>query len=212
MVLKIYFLRHGETAFSKTGDFCGWVDEPLTAEGKLMAEDFATAYGGINWAAIYSSPMKRTVETARPVSLKTGVEIQLREGLKEINYGKWELKSHAEIKTDYKADYDKWVSEPGWNSPTDGETAFQIAERSCAVIQEALAKHADGAVLFVSHKATIRIMLCSLLGIELGRYRDRVNALTGSVSLVTFDQHGPRLDILGDRNHLREELRIREGT
>jgi probable phosphoglycerate mutase len=152
------------------------------------------------------------VETARPLATKRGLKIELRDGLKEINYGKWELKSHAEIKTEFKSDYDKWISEPAWNSPTDGETAFQIAERSCAVLQEAMSNHADGAVLLVSHKATIRIMLCSLLGIELGRYRDRVNALTGSVSVVTFDQHGPRLDILGDRNHLRPELRNREGT
>ncbi len=212
MALKLYFLRHGETSFSKTGDFCGWVDEPLTAEGKLMAEDFATAYGATKFSAIYCSPMKRTVETAEPIARKLGIELQLRDGLKEINYGQWELKTHDEIKREFKLDYDKWVSEPGWNSPTGGETAFQIAERSCAVIQEALAKHAEGDVLFVSHKATIRIMLCSLLGIELGRYRDRVNALTASVSVVNFDQHGPRLDILGDRNHLRLELRNREGT
>src|SRR5207237_4671484 len=114
-----YFLRHGETAFSKTGDFCGWTDEPLTAEGKEMAEDFASAYGGLKWNAIYCSPLQRTVETAQPLVTKCGLKLELRDGLKEINYGKWELKSHSEIKSEYKTDYDKWIAEPAWNCPTD---------------------------------------------------------------------------------------------
>jgi probable phosphoglycerate mutase len=64
----------------------------------------------------------------------------------------------------------------------------------------------------VSHKATIRILLCSLLGIDLGRYRDRINALAASVSVIKFTEYGPMLEVLGDRNHLPEHLRQRAGT
>jgi broad specificity phosphatase PhoE len=66
--------------------------------------------------------------------------------------------------------------------------------------------------LVVSHKATIRIILCSLLGIDLGRYRDRIEMLAGAVSVIRFDVHGPLLEILGDRAYMGEELRARPGN
>jgi broad specificity phosphatase PhoE len=64
----------------------------------------------------------------------------------------------------------------------------------------------------VSHKATIRIILCALLGIDLGRYRDRISTLVGSVSVVRFDDHGPLLERLGDRAHFDERLLALPGT
>jgi broad specificity phosphatase PhoE len=66
--------------------------------------------------------------------------------------------------------------------------------------------------LIVSHKATIRIILCSLLGIDLGRYRDRLDAPAGSISVVRFGQYGPRLERLGDRSYMSEELQALPGT
>jgi probable phosphoglycerate mutase len=88
----------------------------------------------------------------------------------------------------------------------------QIASRASLVISEIEEKYTTGNVLVVSHKATIRIILCSLLGIDLGRYRDRINALAASVSIVKFDVHGPLLEVLGDRYHLNEDLRSLPGT
>jgi broad specificity phosphatase PhoE len=67
-------------------------------------------------------------------------------------------------------------------------------------------------VLVVSHKATIRIILCELLGIDLGRYRDRLDMLAGAVNIVKFDLHGPSLQVLGDRTYMGQDLRSRPGT
>jgi broad specificity phosphatase PhoE len=80
------------------------------------------------------------------------------------------------------------------------------------VIAEIQEKYATGNVLVVSHKATIRIVLCSLLGIDLGRYRDRIEMLAGSVSIIKFDIHGPLLQVLGDRAYMSDELRARPGS
>lgn len=89
---------------------------------------------------------------------------------------------------------------------------MQIASRAMLVISEIQEKYPAGNVLVVSHKATLRIILCSLLGIDLGRYRDRINALAAAVSMVKFDVHGPLLEVLGDRSHMSEELRNLPGT
>ncbi len=212
MTLNLYLLRHGETTFSQSGGFCGFTDAELTNEGKQMAEQFANCYKSMKWDAIFSSPLTRTLQTAAPLAREINVEIQKRDGLKEINYGQWEGLSHPYVKEKFADDYAKWTAEPGWNSPTGGETAFQIAERAMNVVSEILGKYNDGNILIVSHKATIRIIMCSLLGIELGRYRDRVNALTGSVSLIKMGEHGPMLDIMNDRSHISAELRDRQGN
>ncbi len=212
MSLKLYLLRHGETIYSKTGGYCGELDPELTPEGCLMAKEFADAYRSLPWTAVYASPMKRTIATARPLCDAIGMEMQLRDGLKEIRYGKWEGQTVEYVKQHYGDDYVHWLTEPAWNPPTGGETAVQIANRACAVISEIQAKYSTGNVLVVSHKATIRIILCSLLGIDLGRYRDRINALAGSVSEIKFDVYGPLLEVLGDRSYMNEQLRSVAGT
>ena len=93
MSLTIYFLRHGETAYSEIGAYCGEMDAELTPEGMRMAKEFADAYRSVAWTAVYVSPMKRTIATAQPLCDSLGLKMQLRPGLEEIHYGKWEDKT-----------------------------------------------------------------------------------------------------------------------
>lgn len=212
MSLTLYFLRHGETVYSRSGGFCGDLDPELTEDGLKMAQAFGETYRALKWEAVFCSPMKRTIATAKPLCDAVGIEMQLHEGLKEIRYGEWEGKTLEEVKQQYADDYVNWMTEPAWNSPTGGETAVQIANRADAVIAEVEQKYTSGNVLLVSHKATIRIILCSLLGIDLGRYRDRINALAGSVSVIRFTKYGPLLEVLGDRSYMDVSLRSLPGT
>jgi broad specificity phosphatase PhoE len=210
--LTLYFLRHGETTYSKSGAFCGEVEAELTIEGVRMAKEFADAYRLVAWTAVYVSPMKRTIATALPLCDALGFKMELRPGLEEMHYGKWEDKTAAFVKEHYWDDYIHWLAEPAWNPPTGGETSVEIASRASLVITEIQQKYTTGNVLVVSHKATIRIVLCDLLGIDLGRYRDRIDMPAGSVTVVKFDLHGPLLQELGNRAYMSEDLRSRPGT
>jgi len=212
MSLNLYLLRHGETIYSRSGGHCGWIDPDLTEIGQQMAVAFAQTYASVAWDAIYTSPMKRTLATAQPLCSKIGLEPQIRAGLKEIHYGDWEGRTVAEVQAQHGKDYRRWQAEPGWNAPTHGETGLQVANRALAVVAEITDRHQSGQVLIVSHKATIRIILCYLLGIELGRYRERLDIPVCSVSVVTMGQGGPILKSLGDRYHLDENLRNLPGT
>ncbi|CAN5777367.1 hypothetical protein BH18ACI4_BH18ACI4_24160 [soil metagenome] len=87
-----------------------------------------------------------------------------------------------------------------------------IARRGLRVIEEIKQKFADGNILIVSHKATIRIILCSLLGIDVGRFRYRLVCPVGSASVVEFTSQGPSLQALADRSHLSAHLRSLPGT
>jgi len=212
-MLTLYLLRHGQTSFSRANAFCGAALNPsLTDEGHQMAESFAKAYASQKWEAIFTSTLKRTLETAAPICSATAITPQPRDDLKEIGYGKWEGKTVAEVSKEYHDDYLRWTADPAWYPPTEGEPAISIAHRSLRVVEEIERVYENGNVLIVSHKATIRILLCSLLGIDVGRFRYRLGCPVGSVSVVEFGEHGPLLKRMADTSHLDESLRNLPGT
>lgn len=210
--MKLFFIRHGETTHSKIGGYCGDLNPDLTEDGSKMAQQFAETYADLDWAAVYVSPMQRTLSTAKFLCDRTGLTPQIREGIKELAYGKWEGKTPDEVNQEFHDDYIRWLTDPGWNAPTGGEKGIEVARRSSEVIREIQERHETGNVLVVSHKATIRIMICSLLGIDAGRFRDRIAMPVGGVSVVEFREHGPLMHALADRSYLDENLRTRPGT
>ena len=213
MSLTLYLLRHGQTALSRDDVFCGsGLDPELTLEGSQMAQAFAVAYRAKPWRAIYSASLRRAIATAQPISDALGMAMQVRADLNEIGYGKWEGLTRGKVEREYHDDYISWLADPAWHAPTGGELAITIARRSLQVIDEIKQRFTDGNVLIVSHKATIRIILCSLLGIDVGRFRYRLGCPVSSVSLVEFSLEGPLLHSLADRSHLTESLRSLPGT
>jgi len=211
-MLRVHFLRHGQTAMSRENRFCGAIDPELTPDGVAMAEAFAHANRDVAWRAVYSSPMRRTLATAAPLCAARGLEPVVREGLREIGYGQWEGKTPEDVDATSHDEYLRWLADPGWNAPVGGESAVTISNRAMAVVDE-IQKHYDtGDVLVVSHKATIRIMVCALLGVDVGRFRFRLGCPVGSVSVVEFGRHGPLVASLADRIHLDERLRNLPGT
>jgi len=213
MGLTLYFLRHGQTALSRQDTFSGSGSDPeLTPEGLQMAQAFADAYHSKSWTAIYASDSRRAIETAGPLRERLGLPVEVRPGLGEIAYGEWDGLSKEEVKRLYQEDYEKWLSDPFWHAPTGGETAEAIVQRVLKVTDEIRKKFENGNVLIVSHKATIRIILCELLAIDIGRFRYRLDCPVGSVSVVEFKEQGPLLRSLADRCHLSEALRNLPGT
>jgi len=87
----------------------------------------------------------------------------------------------------------------------------QVRNRAMTVIAEIEEQYTEGNVLMVAHRTTLRIVLCSLLGIDLGRYRDRLEYPAASLSVVSFKKYGPLLERMGDRSFMPKELQAREG-
>ncbi len=210
-MLRLYFVRHGQTDYSNKNAFCGAIDAPLNAVGLAMADALGTRYGGEKWSAIYSSPLHRTQQTAAPTAKRAGVTVTLADGLHEIHYGSWEGRPEAEVEHEFPAEFAAWSAHPAHVAPPGGETATQIAARAMPVIDEIARTH-TGQVLIVSHKATIRVVLCALLGIDVDLFRVRIAQKVGAVSIVQMKKSGPLLEVLGDTSHLPPELRDAEGT
>jgi len=213
MSLTLHLLRHGQTALSRDDVFCGsGLNPELTSDGLQMAQAFAAAYRAKPWLAVYSSALRRAVDTAGPLCDALGISNEVRPDLNEIAYGKWEGQTREKVDREYHDDYVSWLADPAWHPPTGGELAITVATRSLRVIDEIKCQFTDGNILIVSHKATIRIILCSLLGIDVGRFRYRLGCPVGSVSVVEFSLEGPLLHSLADRSHLSTSLRALPGT
>ena len=214
MGVTLYFLRHGQTAYSLTGGYCGTPenDPGLTPEGLEMAYEFAEAYAQVPWSMAFVSPLRRAMETARPLCERVGLEMAVREGLREVTYGHWEGMHPTAVDQAYHDEYVAWLTDPAWYAPVGGERAVDIARRSSQVLDEIERRFKDGYILIVSHKATIRILLCMLLGIDVGRYRDRMDMPVAAVSIVELTERGPLFHAIGDRSHLGERLRALPST
>lgn len=213
MSLTIYLLRHGQTELSREDSFCGsGLDPELTSDGLKMAQAFTDAYRNTPWRAIYSSSLQRSIATAQPLCDALGMPLRVRAELNEIAYGKWEGLTKEKVDQAFHDDYVSWLTDPARHAPTGGELADEIAERGLQLIEEIKERFSEGRVLVVSHKATIRIILCSLLGIDVGRFRYRLSCPVGSISIVEFTSQGPLLKALADRSHLSEQLRSLPGT
>lgn len=211
--MKLHFLRHGQTELSRDNSFCGSGSEPgLTEDGRAMATAFAEHHAGSGWVAIYSSPQRRALETTAPIAERAGATSVVLEDLREIGYGDWEGLSVDGVRRDDAERYASWRADPVGHPPPGGESALSVAERTLRVIETLRRRHADGDVLVVSHKATVRIALCALLGFELARFRQRLACPVAALSSVEFAAEGPILLSLADRSHLDARLRDLPGT
>jgi broad specificity phosphatase PhoE len=210
--MQLYMIRHGQTPASRENLFSGSIDPPLTDIGHLMAEQFAAAYASVPWTAFYCSPMLRTRQTLAPLAQRTGLSPVLEDGLREIHYGDWEGMNQDEVKARWPEAFAYWAADPASRGAPGGETAFHVAARAMSVVERIRTQHQEGNVLIVSHKATLRVIACALLGVDVRRYRDRVAQPVAAVTMFEMKKTGPLLKVACDRAHLTDDLRSAEGT
>jgi broad specificity phosphatase PhoE len=194
----LHLLRHGETELSADGTFCGEIDTALSALGLEQAEVAAKHLVQLDLEAIYVSPKVRARRTAEPTAKQLHLEPRIENGLREIEYGVWDGRKESEIKQNDPVTYAAWASDPAVHAPPGGENGFAIAARAVPVVERVASSHA-GNVLLVSHKATIRVIVCALLGLHIGRFRDRIACPTASLTTFEFGSRGPLLVRIGER-------------
>jgi alpha-ribazole phosphatase len=202
IMLTLHLVRHGATAQSSEGYFAGDIDPPLTENGRAQALALARVAPTLRLEAVYVSPKLRARQTAEPILAACKLQPVIEDGLREIAYGAWEGRKESEVKATDPDAYTAWSQDPALVSPPGGESAFAIAARALPVLVRARREHPSGNVLLVSHKATIRVMVCALLGVPLGRFRDRVACPPASLTTFEFGERGAMLTRLADVAHL----------
>ena len=210
---RLFLVRHGATARTEEDRFSGASNVDLSAEGRRQVGLLAERLSHERIAAAYSSPHSRASETADLLCEPRGLAFTLREGLKEISHGHWEGLTRADVEARYGEEYRLWEADPFTFAPLGGESGQSVLARALPAIREIVTTHAGENVLVVSHKATIRLILSSLLGFDPRGYRDRLDQSPACLNVVDFkDPMRARLMLFNDVSHYQNQPRRAEGN
>jgi probable phosphoglycerate mutase len=208
---RVYLVRHGATRLTAEDRFSGDIGVDLSDDGRSQAARLGARLQSEGITAIYCSPLSRTVETARIVGDAIGLRPQTRDGLREIAHGHWEGMTRREVETRFAAEYAQWSEDPFTFAPEGGESGVAVLARALPALREIVIAHAGERVVVVSHKATIRLLLSSLLGFDARGYRDRLDQAPGCLNVVDFrDPVHARLMLFNDTSHYASQPRTAE--
>jgi len=165
--LLIFLIRHGRTEWNKKKVFRGHIDIPLDEVGKNQAEATGKFLQNINLSVIYSSPLKRALQTAEIIKKyqSKNVEVVTYPGFLDLSYGKWEGKTYERVKKSYPELYQVWEREPHKVKIPKGETLLEARRRSWQALKKVILTH-QGFIGIVSHRVINKLLICEMLGID----------------------------------------------
>jgi probable phosphoglycerate mutase len=190
-----HLLRHGEREASRTlvGRLPGY---GLTARGRAEVAAAGERLAADNIAALYSSPLQRTRESAEIIAAKLGLPVAFRDDLLELDFGEWTGKTFDEIRDD--PHWPAWSSQRSLAAIPGGETMRQVQRRVVEALIEIRERHAEQSVVIVSHGDVIRAALVFALGMPLDFY-SRIEVAQGSLSTIRIDRGGIRVIATNER-------------
>ena len=202
MTTRLYLIRHGATPLTAEDRFSGAANVYLSEEGRAQVERLSQRLADDHIHAVYASPLDRTIETAEIIARPHNLEPIGRDGLREISHGHWEGMTRKEVETQYSEEYTSWETDPFTYAPEGGESGISVLARALPVIREIVVDHHDKNVVVVSHKATIRLIISSLLGFDVRGYRDRLDQAPACLNILDFrDTVHARLMLFNDVSH-----------
>ena len=202
MSTRVFLVRHGATPLVAEDRFAGETDVALSDLGREQARRVGQRLAPVPLSAVYASPMGRTVATARYISEPHALPVQVREGLREISHGRWEQLTRKEVEAKFGDEYARWEEDPFTFAPVGGETGLAVVARALPILREIVTAHPEQQVAVVSHKATIRLLLCVLLGFDPRTYRDRLDQSPACLNILDFkDPAHARLTLFNDVSH-----------
>ena len=204
MTTRLYLVRHGATPLTAEDRFSGADAKRvhLSEEGRAQVMQLAHRLQDDSIHAMYCSPLDRTLETASLIAKPHKLTPVPKDGLREISHGHWEGLTRKEVEDKFPEEYTSWESDPFTFAPEGGESGISVLARALPVIREVAVNHKDMNVLVVSHKATLRLVISSLLGFDARGYRDRLDQAPACLNILDFkDSVRARLMLFNDISH-----------
>lgn len=204
-VTRIFLIRHGATVLTAEDRFAGATDVELSEEGRAQVRRLSERLSLIPVDAVYASPLGRTMETASILAAPHAMEVRASDGLREISHGHWEQMTRKEVEATYPEEAAAWDRDPFTFAPEGGESGLAVTARALPALLDIVSRHEGKPVIVVSHKATIRLLLSSLLGFDPRRYRDNLDQDPAALNIVDFkDPVRARLMLFNDSSHYSE--------
>jgi broad specificity phosphatase PhoE len=211
--LRILLVRHGETDWNRHGKFQGHLDVPLNEVGLAQAEALGLVLRKERFAAFYSSPLKRALETVRIIRLHhPGVPFYIEPDLMEMNLGEFDGMEAVRWAALYPEFLQAWKKEPAAIRMPGGETLQEVQDRALGVLFSIAGRHKPGEkVLVCTHNFVILAVLCRVLGISLNRFRE-IGQSNGSINRLRYEAGEIRAEKLNDDSHLPPFLKNSRGS
>ena len=161
-VTRFGLLRHAETHWNREKRIQGHLNSALTSEGKLQAEKWGRLISTFQWDRIITSDLGRALETATRANLSLNLTIDQEARLREQNWGRWEGKKIAALKTEAQLNEQM---DAGWAfCPPEGEDRETVWERGRKALSEAAAKWPGKNLLVITHQGMIKCLVYRLCG------------------------------------------------
>jgi len=157
--------RHGETAWNVERIYRGRSEVNLDEAGIKQAELLGKYLSSWKLDVIYSSPLKRAVETASAVARYQKVHVHVAMGLTDFDYGEWQSLPEREVQRLYPALLEEWRNNPEKVKMPGGESLEDVKKRALEVVNDVVPKY-EGNMLLVSHRVVIKVLIYSLLGLD----------------------------------------------
>jgi broad specificity phosphatase PhoE len=162
MAFELILIRHGETDWNKDKVFRGQMDMRMNATGIAQADATAEALKDIVFEAVYSSPLKRSLVTARRIAKPHEMEVRVANGFTDMYFGSWQGLTEAQVEQRDPKLLQKWMESPSRFRPPGGESVSKAWKRVNSQLREIIFTHGTGTVVVVSHRVPIKMMTAYL--------------------------------------------------
>ncbi len=200
---ELIVIRHGQTTWNITNRFQGHLDIDLSELGKKQAERIADHLASEPIDVLYSSDLKRALDTALPLAQLKSLDVRTDTRLRERHMGIFQGYTFEQIREKFPEEYEKFMTwDPDYVMP-DGESSREKYRRSIAFFEEIAAAHQGGTVAVITHGGVLDALLRFILGIPLSTPR-RYKNYNASINRIIIDNRGWFLGTWGEVLHLRD--------
>lgn len=162
--LRLYLIRHGEVAGSKSGRVLGWTDSPLSARGLEQSRQVAETLASSGLSAVYSSDLQRAGVLAEKIAEHRHLDVQTDSAWREINMGEWEGRTIASLHDEAPSLVAQLFDDPASFEYPRGESFAVFIGRVQSALQNLLATHGAGDIALVAHGGVCRTIIGGALG------------------------------------------------
>ncbi|MCR4434350.1 MAG: histidine phosphatase family protein [Clostridiales bacterium] len=205
MRTRLIFVRHAEAQGNIGRVFHGWTDSELTEKGHIQAERLAERLKDVNIDVLYSSSLKRALQTAGYIAKIKNLPIIRTDKLKEINGGDWENMRWDELPEVWPEQYDTWENRPHEHKMPNGESMEEFQGRLIDEVKHIIAQNPGKDVCIVTHGTAIRVLMCYFYGCRLEEVIHVVWYDNTAVSILDYEEGKFTIVMQGDTSHLDKD-------
>lgn len=203
---KIYLVRHGETEWNREGRSQGCSNDiPLSEIGMLQADAIGNRLKDESIDLFFSSILTRAYQTAKAIAVHHKKEVRMEKEFVEISFGDWEGLKIDEIKEKYIDVYKIWRDTPHIAKVPGAESLLEIRERSMPKLLEILNSNRDKNILVVSHGITIKVLIASMMGIDLANLH-KIRQDNTALNIFEYDGNNFYTHLINDTCHLNNHF------